>query len=244
MSKKLSIITVTYMNLNELQLTLDSICSNLKHVALDDIELIIIDGGTPNFSCEICVEVNHLLVSEKDDGVFDAMNKGIDLANGEYLLFLNSGDIFYNDNVLSTFLNIYASYNNLNIIAGKVEQVYKNIRRIRTLKPYFNHQSVFIKRKLAVDYRFNSNLKFYGDLDFWKRLEQDNQLKYKRFDFIVSSFFMGGIGNSPRFLFNRLIERNKLCNSNFKKIMRLFINLSLYIIYKLFGFLFYYRLIM
>ena len=100
---KLSIITVNLNNAVGLKKT---ICSVINQTFLD-IEYIIIDGGSLDGSLEIIKEYEKKItywVSEPDSGIYNAMNKGIMHANGEYLQFLNSGDWLVNDSIIEKFL--------------------------------------------------------------------------------------------------------------------------------------------
>src|SRR6478735_1115877 len=101
MSKiQLSIITINYNNLQGLQKTIESVVSQ----SFKDFEYIIIDGGSTDGSKVLIEKYSESItywVSEKDNGIYPAMNKGIQVANGEYLLFLNSGDWFYENTTLS-----------------------------------------------------------------------------------------------------------------------------------------------
>ncbi|MFD1256170.1 glycosyltransferase family 2 protein [Mucilaginibacter terrae] len=97
---KLSIITINYNNADGLQKTINSVLAQ----SFTDWEYIIIDGGSTDQSVEVIkTHQQHIAcwVSEKDSGVYNAMNKGIAAAKGEYLLMLNSGDYLINNEVLS-----------------------------------------------------------------------------------------------------------------------------------------------
>ncbi len=97
--QKLSIITVNYNNLSGLKKTFESIQSQTFH----DYEWIVIDGGSTDGSREFLIQnKNHLAywISEQDEGIYNAMNKGIAKAKGDYSQFLNSGDYYINKDVL------------------------------------------------------------------------------------------------------------------------------------------------
>lgn len=99
----LSIVTVNFNNSSGLKKTIESVnCQNFRN-----FQFIIIDGGSTDGSKE-CIENNihciNFWVSEKDNGVYHAMNKGLKIASGEYVIFMNSGDCFYDENVLSDFV--------------------------------------------------------------------------------------------------------------------------------------------
>ena len=101
---KISIITINYNDKEGLLRTFKSI----KSQCVSLFELVVIDGGSTDGSKKIIKEYESYIdywVSESDFGVYNAMNKGIERATGEYVLFLNSGDYFYNDDSLSKIIN-------------------------------------------------------------------------------------------------------------------------------------------
>jgi glycosyltransferase involved in cell wall biosynthesis len=105
MSKLLSIITITYQAEAFIQRTLDSIFEQQNR---EEIEYIIVDGASKDDTINI-INNHHIqvdqLISEKDKGIYDAMNKGILAAEGKYLLFMNAGDSFADENTLSQILD-------------------------------------------------------------------------------------------------------------------------------------------
>src|SRR5271157_3624714 len=100
MSPKISIITVVYNGEKVLLRTIESIANQ----TFRDIEYIIIDGSSKDGTVGIIENNNHSItkwISEPDKGLYDAMNKGLRMARGEYVLFLNAGDQFYEKNTLA-----------------------------------------------------------------------------------------------------------------------------------------------
>ena len=105
---KYSIITVNYNDAQGLKDTINSVISQTCH----DYEFIIIDGGSTDNSKSIIEENQSQIdfwVSEHDNGIFNAMNKGIIASKGDYLIFMNSGDCFYNEKVLEDSLQYLES---------------------------------------------------------------------------------------------------------------------------------------
>lgn len=236
----LSIVTVAKNNLNGLRQTLESIKSQ-NVCRADLLEWIVIDGGSADgtlfFLKSLCLDFPFAFKYETDDGVFDAMNKGIKLSSGKYLLFLNSGDIFASEDVLSK-LSTYFSMQPPRLISGLVEMTYKNSYKIADLKPWVCHQSVFIPRSLIKEYMFDETLRYFGDLDLWKRMTKDGRFDLQRLEIVVSKFELGGIGNSPDKIFTRLRERNLVSDRYKDKVpffMRLMHSTMLFLIYRLMG---------
>lgn len=95
----ISIITITFNNKNGLRKTLDSI----RNQSSDQYELIVVDGLSTDDSHKVICEYEDIIsiyLSERDNGIYDAMNKGISLCNSDYIIFMNAGDVFLNSNVL------------------------------------------------------------------------------------------------------------------------------------------------
>ena len=122
---KLSIITVNKNNAAGLKQTMESVISQ----DFDDYEYIVIDGGSSDESTAVIRQYEHKLaywVSEPDSGIFNAMNKGIGKASGEYCLFLNSGDALTENSLINVFsvdlsediiyMNTYLAYQNGDLI--------------------------------------------------------------------------------------------------------------------------------
>lgn len=172
---KLSIITVNLNNKVGLQKTIDSVIFQ----TFKDFEWIVIDGGSTDGSKELIEKYSDYIsywVSEPDKGIYNAMNKGIRVAKGEYLQFLNSGDYYVNKEVLVEFFSTLYSHDILfgNTLASKDG----NLRRInyqndyltcyRLVKGTINHQAAFIKRQLFNDYGlYDESLKIVSDWKFF-----------------------------------------------------------------------------
>ena len=166
---KLSIITINYNNKDGLQKTIDSVaCQTWK-----DFEWIIIDGGSTDGSKEL-IEQNQQYFSywcsEPDKGVYNAMNKGITKAKGEYLQFLNSGDSLHNSVILS---QVFKTDFDADILYGDLNLVCQNgINRIvypdHLTFPFFltrsiGHPSSFIRTSLLKENNYSENYKMVSD---------------------------------------------------------------------------------
>ena len=93
---KISIITISY----NAEVTIEKTLKSIKSQSYDNIEHIIVDGGSKDNTLEICNSYPHVskIISEPDKGVYDAFNKGIKSATGDVIGFLNADDTFYNEN--------------------------------------------------------------------------------------------------------------------------------------------------
>ena len=181
---KLSIITVNYNNKAGLQKTIDSVvCQTWR-----DFEWIVIDGGSTDGSKELIEQYQQHFAywcSEPDKGVYNAMNKGISKAKGEYLNFMNSGDCFYNEYSLSYFHEVYnpsidVFYADADFIDEKGCLVYEMRLPDKISANFYisgkniSHQSSFIKSSLLHIHPYNEKYKLAadGDLFFWLLLRK------------------------------------------------------------------------
>ena len=172
---KYSIITVNYNNKEGLRETIESVI----HQTFRDFEFIVIDGGSTDGSAEVLKAYNKVIdywVSERDNGVYNAMNKGITKASGEYLNFMNSGDCFFDSQVLE-----HLSTKNIStdIIVGRdyhfnetTQQGFATILPTRLSMLTFihhtlPHQSTFFKRELFNDSPYDESLKLVADVKFY-----------------------------------------------------------------------------
>lgn len=172
---KYSIISVNYNNKDGLRKTIESVI----HQTYRDFEFIVIDGGSTDGSVDILKEYDTCInywISEPDGGIYQGMNKGIKKATGEYLNFMNSGDCFYNENVLQY---VFEKRLTSDIIIGKdyhynsqTQQGFSTILppRISMLTFYIQtlpHQSSFFKRDLFKNTLYDESLKIVADIKFY-----------------------------------------------------------------------------
>ena len=206
MKIKLSIITVNLDNDEGLIQTLDSVLNQ----TYNDLEYIVIDGGSTDDSLKTLVDYsskfskNFYWVSESDSGVFNAMNKGIAKAKGEYLLFLNSGDFFVDNNVLS---NVFCVMRETDILSCSC-RVSKNGEQVFITTPptnytfgfFYNnslaHQATFIKKDLFNKFGlYREDLKFMGDWEFFVRTIVIAGASTQNIDVILTEYNMEGISS-------------------------------------------------
>jgi glycosyltransferase involved in cell wall biosynthesis len=199
---KISIITVNYNDAIGLDGTIRSVIDQKN----TDFEHIIIDGGSTDESVEVINQYADKIdywVSEKDRGIYHAMNKGVAQAHGDYCLFLNSGDFFYNDAVLNKIQDLRC---NEDIIVGKV--VSKDGRSPLFLPPsrdislYYlysgtvPHQGAFIKTDLLRKIPYDENLKIVSDWKFFLEAIIFNNCSIRYIDEYIAKFDTTGISTS------------------------------------------------
>lgn len=223
---KLSIITINYNNFDGLQKTMQSVFSQ----SFKDFEYIVIDGGSDDGSKELIEQNSSKItywVSESDNGIYHAMNKGIKKAKGDYVFFLNSGDTFYNDAVLQQIVNSFTSKKDIyygNVMINKDESYVKTFPKELSFGFFFQqtitHQAVFVKRELFdTVFYFNESLKFVSDWEYLINAICKYNANYEYVDVIVSNYDLLGVSslNSSK----KKIEEERL--SSLKKHFPLFI---------------------
>lgn len=193
---KLSIVTICFNNKENLKETIRSVVSQ----SFDDYEYIIIDGGSSDGSVDIIKEHAKDIdfwVSEPDRGIYNAMNKGLTHCSGEWVYFLNSGDVFYNKDVLAN-IDFDAASEKVGAIYGR----YKFYSRYNELKlndvrhPFtesnkkfrgmgFSHQSVFVRTKLAQEIGFDERFKLCADYNMMMQLHKKGYI-FKRDNTIIA----------------------------------------------------------
>jgi glycosyltransferase involved in cell wall biosynthesis len=200
----LSIITVNRNNEIGLNKTFRSIIEQTQK----NYELIVIDGNSTDKSIDIIKQYYENItywISEPDEGVYCAMNKGITKAKGEYCFFLNSGDYFANDSVLkNVFRNEPTAdviYGNLIVISeNKVSGIIKGKEHNTFLDIYssqIKHQSSFIKRDLFAKFGlYDESLKISADWAFFIKSIGLNSASLKYVDIDIACFDNNGLSNN------------------------------------------------
>lgn len=207
---KLTIITVNRNNAAGLERTFNSVLPQ----TFSDFEHVIIDGASTDDSVEVIkkyeketslstLKTPHPIrwISERDTGVFNAMNKGVAMAEGEYLLFLNSGDWLVSDDVLEKVFvenpvaDVYYCQENV-INNGKIWT--SDIPETLTFGYFFGstlmHQSTFMKKTLFDEYGpYREDLRIMGDWEFWLRSIILGKATTKKSSIVVSNYVEDGI---------------------------------------------------
>ena len=200
-----SIITVSYNVKDEIKKTIDSV---LQQTYLN-YEYIIIDGASSDVTKDVAdsfkskfieKKIKYVIVSEKDFGIYNAMNKGIKLAKGEWLLFLNAGDFLCHSSVLEKVSACIC--NSTGIMYGqvfyKLYDLYKyvenfSLNEIKS-KMVFCHQSTFISRKIMLKYKYDEQYKIAADYDFFLKCYVKKE-EMSRIPFPISVFQLGGVSS-------------------------------------------------
>jgi glycosyltransferase involved in cell wall biosynthesis len=172
---KLSIITVVYNNVAHIERTLLSVINQ----TYPNIEYLIIDGASTDGTLEVINKYSSrvaVVLSEQDKGIYDAMNKGLKMATGDYVLFMNSGDELYSANtvesVFSTLPNADIYYGETEMINDKGESLGQRRHKAPlkfTWKGFnygmsISHQAIYIKRAIAGT--FDASYQLSADIDW------------------------------------------------------------------------------
>ena len=223
MNKKLSIITINYNNLEGLKRTMESVVNQ----TWQEFEYIVIDGGSTDGSAEYIQSQREQLdywVSEPDHGIYNAMNKGIAKATGEYLLFLNSGDHLYSAAVLaenhSAIKDQDLIYFDIVYVDEKGSYAIAYPEALNFSFFYLDtlcHQSTLIKRTLFDELElYDEHLRFASDWKFFMKALFQNNCTYLKVNSILSTYYLDGISSqitNQKVLYE---ERQQVLNSNFK----------------------------
>jgi glycosyltransferase involved in cell wall biosynthesis len=223
MNKKISIITINFNNLEGLKRTLESVVNQTWR----EFEYIIIDGGSTDGSADLIEsQSGHIdyWVSEPDKGIYNAMNKGIQMANGEYLLFLNSGDYFFNNTVLqdnqSRIANQDLIYFNINVIDDDSIFLKKYPNQLSFsyfTKDTLPHPATFIRASLFNKLgMYDESFKIVSDWKFFLESICKFNCSYIRIDETLTTFYLDGLSSDPR---NKVLifeEKQKILKSGFQ----------------------------
>ncbi len=217
----LSIVTINFNNENGLKKTLDSI-SNQTY---KDFDFVLVDGGSSDNSIEIIdyyKSIYSYCIIEKDNGIYDAMNKGIAQAKGEYLLFLNSGDTLESTNSLANILPLIDTQKDIIACYCEMENdksVLEVPTQIRFSSFWYKsicHQAVFIKRELfKKNGYYNSDLKIAADWEFFVKAFFLYNASYQAIPKILSTIESGGLSCSQFGYEQAQIERKQVYDNLF-----------------------------
>ena len=217
---KVSIIVVSLNTKKKFIKTINSI----KNQIYKNYEIIVVDGKSNDGTVRIIkkneFKINKFLI-ERDEGIYDAMNKGIKIASGEWIIFLNSGDIFFDNFVLKKVNKLLMSnvdllfgdtlINNEFLYLAKAQKVSKNISNMP-----FCHQSVLCKSSLLKKKLFNLEYHICSDFDFILNCVLTNK-KFKYYPNLISTVEAGGLSDTRRFKAHFEYFKILTRNSNFKK---------------------------
>ena len=245
---KVSIITATYNSEKHIQQVIDSIASQNYRA----IEWVVVDGASKDKTVSI-IRKNYtgelILISEKDNGIYDALNKGISSATGDIIGFLHSDDFFDNESVIEKIATAFGQ--------TKVDGVYGNLKYVHAedtervirfwkSKPFHQkllkkgwmpaHPTLFLQKEVYKKHgNFDLNFRIAADYDFMLRILKDPILKFQYLPYIITNMRVGGASNAVGNIKKKMTEdlqairKNQiggaevLIRKNVSKISQLFI---------------------
>jgi glycosyltransferase involved in cell wall biosynthesis len=238
MQPKLSVITVVYNNVRDIERTVLSVLNQ----SYPSIEYIVIDGGSTDGTVAIIEKYKDkisVLISEPDKGIYDAMNKGLAKATGDYVLFMNSGDEIY---AQETIEDVFDTEHAADIYYGETEMFndkWQSLGQRRHCAPEnFNwrsfkygmsvgHQAIFIKRSITAPY--DLKYKYSSDID-WIIKAAKKASSIVNTHMYVAKYLVGGMSKKKHLA--SLQERFEIFNKYYGLIPNLinhvFIALSLF----------------
>ena len=224
----LSVITIVYNNVKHIERTLLSVLTQ----TYPNIEYIIVDGLSTDGTLDIVKRYSNRiakLVSEKDEGIYDAMNKGLEMATGDYVLFMNSGDEIY---APDTVADVFASADDADIYYGETEMIDEALqsfgqRRHKAPKQFtwkdfkygmsISHQAIYIRRSLTSP--FDRQFSLSSDID-WIIRAAKNSKKTVNVNRYVTKYLIGGMSKTKHR--QSLIERFNIMKRHYGLIPTVF----------------------
>lgn len=196
---KISVITVCYNAENVIERTMRSVLSQ----NYTDIEYIIVDGASSDNTMEMirryATDIRIRYLSEPDRGIYDAMNKGIQLATGDYLEFLNAGDAFVDSDIVGTVVQ-KIEQNPADVVYGDI--IYEYPDHTTSVRVYgqfcaslfyyllgdcINHQAIFAKRECFETHKFNTEYQICADREWMIRLKKEGK-RFRTLNMLICKY--------------------------------------------------------
>lgn len=206
---KISIITVVFNGENSLEDCIKSV----KSQKYENIEYLIIDGKSTDNTLNIINKYKNsidVFISEQDNGIYDAMNKGIRLASGEIIGILNSDDLYQNENVICEIMNQFSQNSSLDIVYGdlvyvkndNINEVVRNWKSLNYEKYFFEkgnvppHPTLFLKKMVYEEVGlFDLQFKLAADYELMLRIFKKYNFQSKYINKILVRMRLGGTTN-------------------------------------------------
>lgn len=196
---KISIITVVYNAAKTLNDTIQSVANQ----SYKNIEYIIIDGNSTDGTVEIIKENSDKIdkwVSEKDSGIYDAMNKGIKLCTGDWIYFLGADDILFDKDVISNVANLMTINNQIvygNVIYTSNGRLYDgSFNQFKIVTRNICHQAIFYPKSVFLLFEYNINYKLYADFDLNLKLFNNKNWIFKYTSLVIAHYNNRGTSGS------------------------------------------------
>lgn len=218
MELKFTVVTVAYNAESVIEKTITSVLNQ----SFLPYEYYIIDGESSDKTVEIAKKysidfankgIKYTVISEKDSGIYNAMNKGIELASGDFISFLNAGDWYETESLknINAFYNeeeFELTYGSLNYINpdGSSSIKTSKLDSFPISSRHWNHPSMFLKTDIYKKYKFDETFRAYADFDLYLKLRKDGT-KIRVIDKVVTNFVADGISTNRDI--KKVLERSK-----------------------------------
>ena len=225
---RLSVITIVYNNVRDIERTIQSVINQ----TYSNIEYVIVDGLSNDGTLQVIDKYKSQitkLISEKDEGIYDAMNKGLALATGDYVIFMNSGDEFYDNETVAA---VFAAADEADIYYGETEMIADDgsslgQRRHKAPAKFtwrgfkygmsISHQAIYIRRSLAEPY--DPRYQLSSDIDWIIRAAKKAK-KIVNVNRYVAKYLAGGMSKKKHR--QSLMERFDIMKRNYGLIPTVF----------------------
>lgn len=197
---KISVVTICFNAEEVIEKTILSVV----YQTYRDIEYIIIDGGSRDNTMNIVNSYKDsidVVVSEPDEGIYDAMNKGIKCSTGDWIIFMNAGDSFYNESVVERFVPLInkdtiIAHGDIMVVAEHFKYHIKPtpIERMKH-RMAVKHQATFVKTEFHKQHPFDSWFRSSGDYDFFYKAYYNYNVNFQYIPICVANFAIGGTSN-------------------------------------------------
>ena len=218
---KISVAIVTYNCISTISETLDSVLNQ----RYDNLEIIIVDGGSDDGTVDLIKNSDSkiLLISEPDEGIYDAMNKALNIASGDYIIFLGSDDHFVSYTVLSEVVSNISDTSSIyygNVLRPQKLDIYcQKYNRYKLAIKNISHQAIFYPKIVYKNNTYDTKYQLYADyvynVKLWKKVT------FKYIPIVVSYYNENGISSK---------KEDVLFNKNKKKILSRHLGLLPYIL--------------
>lgn len=208
MTPLFSVVTIVYNGADKIRKTVESVLdqgyTNYEYIIIDSLSedntLEIVNSYDERFKKK---DILLRIVSEKDGGIYNAMNKAIKIATGKFISFINSGDWYEPDALLNVAQAYYAkkfdmTYGGLHYINpnGSIINKMSKLDKFWITSRHWNHPSMFLKKEYYQKYMFDESYKIYSDFALYLKLRKDN-LKIYVIDKVIANFAADGVSTNP-----------------------------------------------
>ena len=229
--KALSVVTVTRNDYDQLKITLDTVRKNNSL----EFEYIVIDGNSDDETKKLVennLDLIDIFLSEKDNGIYHAMNKGLKIASGKFILFLNSGDRILNLSKVIKDINNFSQNEKKILLYASEFSWSESMSKIIT--PHFSfctmptsHQAMIFPNDIAKQLEYNLSYKYSADYDLYLRILKQNNFLFEAYeDVIVKTAPVGFTSNSIFDYLKECYKINLKYNSKSLSIIRFLLELT------------------